>query len=122
MDREPTPIGRVIDGALRELLGSDGFDSYLVLCRQTQENRDRIEQEVRAQFPRFFAEEVGVPRNRLALTATTAMQARMRAHERVQREIGTRIGAEEQRFKVACDRLFRWVAEKLDGNCEGCGQ
>jgi hypothetical protein len=122
MDRGPTPIGRVIDDALRELLGERGFDCYLVLCRQTQENRDRFEREVRGQFPRYFAEEVGGLGNRLALTTTMAMQARMRAQERVQREIGTRIADEEQRFKATCDRLFRWAAEKTGGGCTDCGQ
>jgi hypothetical protein len=50
------------------------------------------------------------------------IQARMVARGRVQREIGNLIGGEEAKLREACDRLFKWVAEKLDGGCEGCGE
>jgi hypothetical protein len=117
----PTPIGEVIDGAMRELLGAEGFDRYLTLCRQTHETRERIIEEARCQFARFFAEETGGTRNRLTLTTTMAIEARNRAERRVQREIGERIGAEELRFKAACETLFKWVARRPDGECDGCG-
>src|SRR5207253_1444527 len=56
-----------------------------------------------------------VGQGRLRPPEAIATAARMRAREQVQREIRRRIGAEERRFKEACDRLFRWVGETLDG-------
>jgi hypothetical protein len=53
---DPKPIGQCIDEAIAKLLGPSGDAYYSELVPQTQENRRRIEHEVRARFHEVFSE------------------------------------------------------------------
>jgi hypothetical protein len=120
---DPKPIGEIIDEAMIEILGPTGNSFYTELVRQTRENRERIEREVRSRFEDVlqgvFTELTGfemAPR-----TLETA--AGIEAHRRIQAEIARRISEEEQAFRARLNRLYSWSQDhkQTQQGCDGCG-
>jgi hypothetical protein len=108
----PKPIGHIIDETIVELLGPAGNEFYAELIRQTQENRERIEREVRSRFQDVFAgvfsELTGLAMN----PRTLETAARIETHRRIQAEIGRRIAEEERTFRERVNRLYAWTQQQ----------
>jgi hypothetical protein len=117
---EPTPIGKVIDEAMAELLGAAGNEFYAKLIRQTQENRARIEHEVRSRFQavfsKVFAELTGLQMS----PRTLETAARLEAHRRLDAEVARRISEEDRAFRDRLSRLYAWTQERTRKGCDGC--
>lgn len=105
---DPKPIGEIIDDAMTEILGPAGNEFYAELCRQTQENRERIEREVRSRF-KDVLQEVFTELTGLEMSPRTLeTAARMETHRRIQSEVARRISDEEQLFRERVNRLYDW--------------
>jgi hypothetical protein len=117
---DPKPIGDLIEEAMLEILGPAGNEFYAELVRQTQENRTRIEREVRSRFQAVFAEVFAELTGLQMSPRTLETAARIEAHRRIQAEIGRRISEEEQAFRERVNRLYGWTQEQKRTGCAGC--
>jgi hypothetical protein len=118
---EPTPVGEIIDEAMREILGPAGSEFYAELVRQTAENRERIERDVRAKFQAVFQdvfrELTGFEMN----PRTLETAGRIETHRRIQAEIAQKVSEEERAFRERVNRLSGWSRGPKQGGCDGCG-
>jgi hypothetical protein len=116
----PKWIDGIIDQAMAELLGPAGNEFYAELIRQTQENRERIEREVRSRFHDVFAEVFSELTGLQMNPRTLETAARIEAHRRIQRDISRQISEEEQAFRERVNRLYGWAQEQKRKGCTGC--
>lgn len=113
---EPKPIGEVVDEAMAAILGAAGNEFYAELVRQTRENRERIERDVRSKFQDVFAAVFGELTGLHADPRSLDLAARAEAHRRVRAEIGRRVSDEERTFRARVDRLYLWSQAALEAN------
>lgn len=119
---EPKRIGDIVDEAMAGILGPAGFEFYAELVRQTQENRRRIEREVRSRFQAVFAEVFAELTGLQMNPRTLETAARIESHRRIQAEIGRRISDEEQSFRDRLNRLYAWTQERRRPACDRCAE
>jgi len=116
----PQRIDNIIDEAMAGILGPAGNEFYAELVRQTRENRERIEREVRSRFQEVFAEVFAEVTGLQMNPRTLETAARIETHRRIQVEIGRRIAEEEQAFRERVNRLYGWAQGRKKPECEGC--
>jgi hypothetical protein len=109
---DPKPIGEIIDEAMAEILGATGSWYYAELVRQTRENRERIEREVRSRFQAVFAEVYAELTGFQMDPQMLETSARTETDRRLQAEIVRRIGEEEQLFRGRLARLCARLREQ----------
>jgi hypothetical protein len=117
---DPQPIGEILDEARAEILGATGNWNCAELVRQTTENRQRIEREVRLRFQAVFAEVYADLTGFQMDPRTLETAARIEAHRRIQAEVARRVSEEEQAFRDRITRLHAWPKERKHPRCDGC--
>jgi hypothetical protein len=117
---DPKRIDGIVDDAMTEILGPAGNAFYAELVRQTQENRLRIEHEVRGRFQELFAETFGELTGLRMPPDEIELAARMEANRRIRAEIARRVSEEEQAFRQRVNNLCGWAQEQKRTACSGC--